>query len=113
MRVPGWRNEGFPKAQVLGLGRDGQASCYGERNIMQLTCLTGGLEKYPRPSGLQSHPSFGKVPFMMRVIYVANKTALTIPSHADSLSLFTHFMEPSSVYKASEASFYSASMTGI
>lgn len=48
--------EGFPKAQVLGLGREGLASCYGERNIMRLTCLTGGLEKYPCPAGA-SEPS--------------------------------------------------------
>lgn len=60
MRVPGLgglqRAEGLPEAQVQGLGREGQASCYGERNVMRLTCLTGGLEKYPCPSGA-SEPS--------------------------------------------------------
>lgn len=45
------RAQGLPEAQVLGLDGEGQASCYGERSIMRLTCLTGGLEKYPRPSG--------------------------------------------------------------
>lgn len=65
MRVPGLgglqkaaatRAKGLPEAQVLGLDGEGQASCYGERNITRLTCLTGGLEKYPRPSGA-SEPS--------------------------------------------------------
>lgn len=48
--------EELSEAQVLGPGRRGQACCYGERNVMQLTCLTGGLEKYPCPSGA-SEPS--------------------------------------------------------
>lgn len=48
--------DGLSEAQVLGPDRGGQASCYGERNVMQLTCLTGGLEKYPHPSGA-SEPS--------------------------------------------------------
>lgn len=65
MRVPGlgglqkaaaMRAKGLPEAQVLGLDGEGQASCYGERNITRLTCLTGGLEKYPHPSGA-SEPS--------------------------------------------------------
>lgn len=48
--------EGLSEAQMLGPGRGDQARCYGERNVMQLTCLTGGLEKYPCPSGA-SEPS--------------------------------------------------------
>lgn len=46
----------LPETQVLGRGGEGQAGCYGERNVMRLTCLTGGLEKYPCPSGA-SEPS--------------------------------------------------------
>lgn len=62
------KDRGTFRSTDAGPGIGGQAGCYGERNGMGLIRLTGGLEKYPCPSGPWSYPSLSKGSFHDRII---------------------------------------------